>query len=278
MVRVGRALGGGGARGLCQIEFIRVLDEMGIKPAVISGSSIGSLIGAVYAGGLSGDEIKEIALDLGLLTFGRWFDLSILSTSGLLKGKAVMEFLDKQLPLKTFEKLRFPLAIVATDFWNRSQRVFQSGDLLPAIRASISIPGLFEPVEEKGRVLIDGGTVNPLPMSVIRDACDLLIAIDVSGTSVPDRKQVPSMFESVMNTFQILGDAIVRDHIRTCKPEIYIKPELVNVQILDFHRAREIMESVNEDVNRFRRELALCLQKIQSGQMQEKRKKRFIFF
>jgi len=247
--RIGLALGGGGARGLCHIAFVQALDEMGIRPSIISGTSIGSIIGAFYAGGMSGADLLALAKSVGLIEMGKMLDWSILSPSGLVKGHGVEEYLNKHLPACHFEDLRVPLRIVATDYWHREEVVFSAGPLISAIRASISIPGLFEPVKIDGHVLVDGGAVNPLPISVIRPDCDILIAIDVSGTNVPPaKKKVPSMFDSVMATFQLMETSITHHQMAITPPDIYIKPRLENVNILDFHRDEFIINSVDEDV------------------------------
>ncbi len=256
MKKIGLALGGGGARGLCHIEFCRALDEMKIKPSIISGTSIGSIIGSFYAAGMSGAEMKELAETIDLFEYGKMIDISILRPKGLLKGKRVEEFLQKHLPVKTFEELKIPLKIVAADFWNRKQIIFQSGSLIPAIRASISIPAIFEPVRIDGIIMVDGGTVNPLPMNIIRNSCDILIAIDVSGKNVPSRKdQMPSIFDSIMMSYQIMETVFVKNQLEIVKPEVYIKPDLINIQILDFHKSREIMESVKNDVRKLKSDL-----------------------
>jgi len=256
MKKIGLALGGGGARGLCHIEFCKALDEMGLKPSIISGTSIGSIVGAFYAGGMSGSEMRTLTNQLGVLDYTKMIDFSILRRGGLMKGKNVMDFLEKHLPIQTFEKLKIPLKIVATDYWKRKQVIFDSGELIPAIRASISIPVIFEPVRTNDIVMIDGGAVNPVPMSVIRDQCDLLIAIDVSGTNIPTKKKsMPSMFDTIINTFHISETVFVENQLKTYHPEIYIKPQLVNIQLLDFHRSKEIMRSVKNDVDRFKKEL-----------------------
>lgn len=277
MKKIGLALGGGGARGLCHIEFCKAFDEMGLKPDVISGTSIGSIIGAFYAGGMSGSEMKTLTSQLGVLDYTKMLDFSIIHRGGLMKGKNVMDFLQKHLPVKTFEELSIPLKIVATDYWKREQVIFESGELIPAIRASISIPFIFEPVQINGKVMIDGGAVNPLPMSIIRSECDLLAAIDVSGTNIPSKKNtIPSIFDTVINTFHISETVFVENQLTTYHPEIFIKPQLVNIQILDFHRSKEIMQSVRHDVTRLKGELRKQL--AEEKEIEPEKKKRFRIF
>ena len=278
MKKIGLALGGGGARGLCHIEFCKALDELGLKPSIISGTSMGAIVGGFYAAGVSGEKMAVLVDNLGFVEYTKMLDFSILSRAGLVKGKGVMEFLEKHLPVKTFESLEIPLKIVATDFWHRKEIVFESGELLPAIRASLSVPGIFEPVEINGVVMIDGDAVNPLPMNIIRNACDILIAIDVTGTNrQPKKRPVPAIFESVMTTFHIMESAVIQNQVAIFKPEIYIKPLLENIQILDFNRDKEIMGSVRAEVEFFKRELEARL-KASSHELKEVEKKRFRFW
>lgn len=256
MKKVGLALGGGGARGLCHIQFIEVLDELGIKPSIISGTSMGAIIGAMYASGLSGADMCKLVDTIGIREIGKMIDFNILDDSSILKGRGVEDFLQKHIPATTFEELNIPLKIVATDYWRHKQVVLSSGPLIPAIRASMSLPGIFEPIKKGKDVLIDGGAVNPVPYNIIRQDCDILIAIDVNGTRKPKKGDpVPKMFDSVMATFDIMMNSILAYQMKTTKPDIYIKPSLVNVNILDFHHADEIMGSVSEDILWFKSKL-----------------------
>jgi len=266
MKRIGLALGSGGAKGLCHIAFLRALDQMGIRPSVVSGTSIGAAVGALYAGGLTGAQIEEIFDGMGIRRMGGMMDFNVFSTVGILKGKKVEEFLSDNLPVRTFEELKIPLRIVATDFWKREEVVFRSGDLIPAIRASISVPVLLEPIQLDGRVLTDGGTVNPLPWDLIRDECDVLAAIDVSGAKTPDQQHpVPSMAENVFSTFQIMQASIVRSKMATSRPDILVQPELANIQFMDFYRKDEILDAVVKDVERFKEELGERIQNTEHG-------------
>ena len=265
--RIGLALGGGGAKGLCHIAFLKALDEMGFKPSVIAGTSIGAIVGAFYAAGVSGAQMEEIITKVRVLDINKMVDFSGPLASAFLKGKGVERFFHKHIPAQKFKDLKIPLKVVATDFWRRREVVFESGELIPAIRASMSIPGLFKPVKIGDTVLVDGGVVNPLPYDIIRKRCDLLIAIDVSGEKTPPgRKPIPSLRESVMSSFQIMQTAIVEHKMRISQPDIYIKPELKNIRVLEFYRYAEIMRGVKHDVERFRHEVT------------RRMRRRFLFF
>lgn len=260
-MRVGLTLGSGGAKGLSHIAFLKVFDELGVKPTVLSGTSIGAIIAAFYAAGMDGRQIEGLFDGMGIRKIGRLMDPSIFSNSGLLKGRKVEAFLAENLPVKRFEELTIPLKIVATDFWKREEVVFDSGDLLKAIRASIAIPVVLEPLVVEGRILTDGGTVNPLPYDLIQGDCDLVVAIDVSGQKVPGKEHpTPTMLENIFSTFQIMQESIVRSKMAAKKPDILLQPRLPNIQLLDFHRKEEIFKGVEKDVSHFKEELEAAME------------------
>ena len=260
MRKIGLCLGGGGARGLCHIEFLKVLDQLKIKPCIISGSSIGAIIGAFYASGLSGLEIENILHEIGFMELQKMLDFSILSRSSLVKGKGVERFLEEKIPARKFSDLKFPMKIVATDFWRERMVVFEEGELIPAIRASISIPAIFEPVIIDQSVLIDGGVFNNLPFDIILDECKFVIAIDVSGSrSIPEKLKKPNWFDNILSTLNIMQQAILEYQMKIRKPDIYVKPDLEDYGLLEFDKADRILKSVEGDVVEFKKELMLKL-------------------
>ena len=255
MKKIGLTLGGGGARGFAHILFLEALDEMNIRPSVISGTSIGAIIGGFYASGLSGSEIREIAEGIRFRDINKMLDINLFGDA-LFKGKGVEEFLNRYIKIKTFEELDIPLNIVATDYWKNSQVVVNSGPLIPAIRASMSLPGIFEPLHYKNRILIDGGAVNPLPYDIIRDKCDILIAIDVTGDmEAKNMDKPPNMFESVMGTFQIMQNSILLNKRRITDIDLYVKPEMHGTGILEFHKYKEIMKYADREIDGFKSRL-----------------------
>jgi NTE family protein len=257
MKRVGLALGGGGAKGLSHIAFLKALDELKVQPAIIAGTSIGAVIGGLYAAGVSGASLEQLLENMGFKELSKIvLDFSILSKSAIFTGKRVEEFLARQLPSHTLEEVDIPLKIVATDFWNRREVVFERGSLITAIRASMAMPAVFEPVILNDKVLIDGGAVNPLPYDLIRKECDLTIAIDVSGEKIyAPEDPVPNMLESLLSTFQIMQASIVETKKRLSPPDIYVKPALTNIRVLDFYRYREILAAVQSEVQGFKKTL-----------------------
>lgn len=253
---IGLALGGGGARGLCMIEFFKVLDELNLKPKVISGTSIGAIMGSFYAAGFSGNRMQELLEEINIFDLSKLIDISLFTHRAFLKGKAVREFFQEHIGKEQFDQLNIPLYVVATDYWRQEQVIMNQGDLISAVRASMSIPGIFEPVERGTRVLVDGGAVNPLPHEVIRDQCDYLIAIDVSGKIAPTKqKRIPSMFDCVMGSFQTLEHALIQHQLEHSRVDCYVSPDLTNIGILDFHKEEHIRESVESDIQAFRERL-----------------------
>jgi NTE family protein len=177
---LGIALGSGGARGLAHIGVLRELVEMGMSPQVVAGTSIGSLVGAAYCAGKL-EEVATFAEELDVKGFlMRFMEISF-PRSGLLEGRKINEFLDEIFPGLRFEDLDLPFRCVATDLADGGEVVFSSGPLQCALRASIAVPGIFTPLLVDGRVLVDGGLVNPIPVDhVLAMGADHVIAVDIN--------------------------------------------------------------------------------------------------
>ena len=265
VLKIGLALGGGGARGLAHIQVLETLDELGIRPYRIAGTSIGAVIGSLYASGLSGKEIRELVHQWqtprpekrhGILDrrdLRRWAALldPSFDRSGLFKGEKIIRFLSDFVKFTTCEELKIPLYVTAADYGDASEVVFKSGDLLSAVRASIAIPGVFTPVERDGNLLLDGGVVNPLPYNLLQDECDLVIAVDVGGVRNADEKHRPAFFDTVIGGFEIMEASMIRDRLKSNPPDIYLKPDIRNVGLLEFHKAEQVFrqsEPVREEL------------------------------
>jgi len=254
-MKIGVALGGGGAKGFAHVPILEAFDEMGIRPARIVGTSIGAVMGALYAAGLSGREIRETVDDLVISEEDDWREILFgkelgriadLIRPGLLRGSLLhtenfLEVLEQHLPVQRFDKLKIPLAVVAADYWNREQVVLEHGPLLPAIAASVALPGLFKPYSLGGRLLIDGGMVNPVPFDLLENRCDITVAVDVSGSRTRrERPGGPPLFETVFTAFQIMQQTILKEKLEQRRPDIYLRPPLVDIKVLDFHKVDEI--------------------------------------
>ncbi len=225
-MRIGLALGGGGARGLAHIAVLEAFDELGIKPAVIAGTSIGALIGAVYAAGTPASEIRvyckaAFARRSALLRhlYSRWqgrvWDYWRPGSPALFKSERIFELvLPANLP-KTFEYLQIPFCTVAADFFTQSEYVSKSGPLLPAIAASAALPALLTPVNLDGRVLIDGGFVNPLPFDLLAAHSDYVLAVDVTGGVPAQGRGMPRPIETLLGAQQLALRAIINAKLKS---------------------------------------------------------------
>lgn len=189
--RLGLALGSGAARGLAHIGVLKVLDEAGIRPYAIAGTSIGAFIGALYAAGVPVDRMEAAARELDWPKLARLLNPA-LPTTGLVDGKALAAFIRELLPVHSFEALHLPLAVTATDIETGEALIIRQGDLLAALQAALAFPGIFSPVRFGDRFLVDGGLCNPIPADVTRQ----LGAERVIGVcTIPDvRKVAPEAF------------------------------------------------------------------------------------
>ena len=252
-LRIGLALGGGGARGLAHIHVLEELDALGIRPSMIAGSSIGALIGAGYAAGMTGSEIRGYANTL----FGRKVDAvrRILQVrpsrvEGAVSGRfhfgqlnienVLAAFLPEQLH-SSFDKLQTPLLVTATDYYGHRLEVIQEGDLLSALAASAAVPALFGPVRREGKLYIDGGITSPVPFDLFDDRVDFVIAVDVVG--VPRRGvKSPSSIDLLFGATQIMMQSIVNSKLANTRPDVLVRPAIDRFRVLDFGRIDQVLE------------------------------------
>ncbi len=209
---IGLVLGGGGARGLAHILMLEVFDELGLRPKIIAGTSIGAIFGAAYASGLAAADIRAHTVDVLTRRFGLVRDLlfaraqsgsgfwNIFSArSALLAPSALLDVVLPRGVARDFADLEIPLRIIASDYYALEPAVLSSGPLRRAVAASMALPAIFEPVNIDGRTMIDGGLTNPLPFDVIEGEADILVAIDVTGVTVPSEKRAhPTALEAVV--------------------------------------------------------------------------------
>ena len=266
------ALGGGGARGLAHILALEVLDEFGLRPTMIAGTSIGALVGAAYALGLPGYRLRALMEE----TLGNRFELArqlfaarsepvqhlmrlFPLRSSLLAPEALLQRMLPELDGRTFADLTIPLKVVATDLAAHAPVVIETGPLRRAVAASIAIPLVFSPVREGDRVLVDGGLVNPLPFDLLERA-DITIAIDVSGASKPAQLGPrPPALEVLIRSIQIMEKSITNQKLAYRRPDIYLDIELDAFNALEFWRAREIIAAAAPVKDKLRRELERML-------------------
>ncbi|CAN7193727.1 patatin-like phospholipase family protein [Pararhizobium sp. LjRoot238] len=246
------AFGGGGARGLAHIHVIEALDELGIRPVAIAGSSIGAIMGAGMAAGLSGAEIREHTM----ATVGRrkeiinrLWSLRPSSFTQVTKGFRVGQFnIERILPAflpesvpKDFGDLKLPLKVMTTDYYGQAERVCQSGDLHQALAASAALPAVFMPVRIDGRVMIDGGLYNPVPFDHLTGLADIVIGVDVVGGPDGDGETMPSWIDSLFGASQLMMQSIIAMKIKAHPPDILVRPEVNRFRVMDFLKAQDVL-------------------------------------
>ena len=247
------AFGGGGARGLAHIHVIEALDELGIRPVAISGSSIGAIMGAGMASGMSGHDIRAYAK--GLLSSktevaSRLWRAQRMNFAGLMENgfqfgrlnaeRVLKEFLPEAIP-HNFEALKIPLFVTGTDFFGHKQAVINSGDLISAIGASIALPAVFQPVHRDGMTLIDGGIYNPVPYDLLKGLADIVVAVDVVGVPCPNGNKVPTTIELLFGTTQLMMQSAIEMRLQIDRPDIFLRPEVGRFRVLDFLKMETIM-------------------------------------
>ena len=271
MTRIAVALGGGGAKGLAHIDMLEAFDELGIKPHRLAGASIGGAFAAAYASGTTAAEIRAY-VDRLVISRGdrlvdvftkkelwKWLDVVDFRRRGAVKVDNFAMLVDDGIVAPTFEDLEIPLKLVAADYWNRETVVLDRGDLAAAVKASMAIPGLFAPVEIGGKLLIDGGAVDPVPYDAWLGDCDITVAVDVSGARTAGRARVPGFFDLVFNSFQIMRRAIVEEKMKRIPPDILVRPDIRDVRVFEFFKSRDIAAQSAPAKEKLKRDLERVL-------------------
>ncbi|MBU1078493.1 MAG: patatin-like phospholipase family protein [Spirochaetes bacterium] len=271
--KIGLALGSGGAKGISHIGVLEVLEKNQLVPDEISGCSIGAIIGALYASGVSLRTIKQIALKINFISSIELFDLTFPKDGGIVKGHIVEDFLNSILPVKRFEELKIPFTCVATDLIKGKQVVFKKGELIPAIRASISIPGFFIPYQYNDDLLIDGSVLNPVPVDLLTDS-DYRIAVVLDEyTLLKEILKKKVYFETKINkllkesifpklrslpigkskrihkkagtidilsaTFDLINQELLHFDLNELEADLIIKPDVKSIPTLAFYMGRK---------------------------------------
>jgi NTE family protein len=234
---IGVALGGGFARGMAHIGVLKVLEEEGIPIRLVTGTSVGALIGASYCSGLSLEELEKVAHSCRFTTFARW----TVSRYGFASNDRMVAFLTRTLKVKSFEELRIPLGVTATDFNTGQGVVFHSGSIIDPVRASCAYPGMFLPVEIRGRYLVDGMLSHPVPTRPLRDmGAERVLAVHLKGTWA--KGGAPRhLFDVIGQSFAIAQDAM--SSLWKDAADIVVEPDLAGFAYDDFKRAGELIHS-----------------------------------
>ena len=237
-LKIGLVLGGGAARGFAHIGVIQVLEEAGIRPSLVVGTSAGSLVAAFYASGKTGLQLQQVAESMEEATFADW-TLPIFSR-GMLRGEALARYVNTQVSGRLIENMPLPLGIVATDLNSGQGVLFQRGDTATAVRASSAVPALFQPVKISGHEYVDGGLVSPVPVRYARQmGAELVIAVDIS--SAPEGNAASDTLQVLLQTFSIMSKSINNFELR--EAEVVVRPSLVGVASADFGARRRSIEA-----------------------------------
>ena len=232
---IGLALGGGFARGIAHIGVLKVLEKEGIPIRVVAGTSVGALIGASYCSGLSISELEEVAHNARFTSFARW----TLSRYGFASNDRMVSFLTRTLKVKTFEELRIPLGVAATDFNTGEGVVFHSGQIIDPVRASCACPGMFLPVNIRGRYLVDGMLSHPVPTRPLREmGAERVLAVHLRGTWT-DGGAPRHLFAVIGQSFAIAQDAMSSLWRQTA--DVVVEPEVGGFAYDDFKRAGDLI-------------------------------------
>ncbi len=247
--KIGLALGGGGSRGLAHIGVLKVLKENNIPIDYVSGTSMGALIGAFFCSGMNVNQIEKEIISLN---WKNLLDYSI-PTKGLIKGKKIEEMLREKLGNINFNDLKIPLLVTAYDIKNDQEIIFSKGNVVQAIRASISIPGIFIPVSNKERILVDGGVVDPMPTEILKNYADIIFGVSVASIKPRDvifdeeaiandkSLTIPGILKTTSKAVAILNSEVNRADIIKKEIDILINIDLGNREILDFKNPQEII-------------------------------------
>ena len=272
--RIALALGGGSARGLAHVLMLEVFDELGVKPTVIAGTSMGAICGAAYAAGLSGAELRARCM---ALFANRAYFLKLLA--GKMRGGfstlwsarmpsvvdnvTLFEMLLPEALRCDFAALNIPFLAIAADFYAIEQVVLDKGPLIPALAASSALPSLTRPVILGGRTLIDGGFVNPLPYDVVLDRADVTVAVDVTG--LPRRRpgaKLPRTLDAVTGSTQILFHSITREKLKLAAPHILIRPGVGAFVAMDYFKIEAILAAAEPAKDDLKNKLSQVLAEV----------------
>jgi NTE family protein len=228
---IGLALGGGAARGFAHIGVIKVLEANGIKPNIIVGTSAGSVIGSIYASGISASELQQIAIDLDEATITDWTNPFVGKLGGMIKGDALQNKINVLVKNRSIEQMKIPLAIVATDLKTGNPILFQRGDTGQAVRASSSVPGIFMPTNILGKEYVDGGLSSPVPIKFTRTlGADIVIAVNISAE--PSDQSVSGILGTLLQTTTIMGRSITSWELPLA--DVVVVPQLPQMKGTDF--------------------------------------------
>ncbi|NML46091.1 patatin-like phospholipase family protein [Ramlibacter sp. G-1-2-2] len=236
--KIGLALGGGAARGFAHVGVIQVLEENGIKPDLVVGTSAGSLVAAMYASGRNGQQLQVAAMQMDEAAFADW--TLPLFNRGVLRGEALARYVDNQVGHKLMENMAMPLGVVATDLASGQGVLFQRGDTGTAVRASSAVPAVFLPVRIGQHEYVDGGLVSPVPVRYARQmGAEVVIGVDIS--SAPEGNPSGDTLQVLLQTFAIMGKSINGWELKDA--DVVVRPALRGMSSADFTSKKRAIEA-----------------------------------
>ena len=251
-MRLGLALGGGAARGLAHIPVLEAVEELGLRPVGIAGTSIGAMIGAAYAAEGDAEALRAHTLDFFANRARAVMRLAGTRQGGVFRhgliGGATFDaekLMRAAMPVlpENFERLALPFAAIAADYYTREAVVLREGPLLSAVAASAAVPGLVRPVLREGRVLVDGCLIDPLPFTSVPGAPDLVLACDVTGAPAGAAPTIPQTLPTLFAAGQIMMGTLIRMRLERERPDILVSPDLTGFRAMDFLKARQILDA-----------------------------------
>ncbi len=235
---IGLALSGGAARGFAHVGVIAALEEAGLKPSLVVGTSAGSLVAALYASGQTSAQLQQTALTMEEVAITDWM-LPIFGR-GMLRGEALARYVNGLVAGRRMENMAIPLGIVATDLHSGQAMLFQRGDTGTAVRASSSVPAVFVPVKINGREYVDGGLVSPVPVRFARQmGADLVIAVDISAP--PEANPADGTLQILLQTFAIMGKSINQYELKDA--DVLVQPSQLGLKSADFSARQRAMDA-----------------------------------
>lgn len=236
--KLGLALGGGAARGFAHIGVLQVLEEEGIKPTLVVGTSAGSVVAAFYASGKTASQLQWLADTMDESQFTDW--ANPFTGRGMLRGEALGKYVNSQLNGMKIEDMKMPLGIVATDLRTGDGILFRRGDVAMAVRASSAVPSVFEPVRIGGKDYVDGGLVSPVPVRYAKQmGADLVLAIDIS--SRPEDAKTSDLLKVLLQTFSIMGKSI--SQLELAQADVVVRPALPDIGSTEFSARKKSIEA-----------------------------------
>lgn len=248
--KLGIAFGGSGAQGIASIAYIKALEALEIKPDIVSGAGVGAVVAAMYAAGMSSEDMIDFMREINFPGSKRPININRIKDAkyGILDSLGLEEYYQMIVPVKVFDRLYFPLKIIAANWVTGQQVVFDSGDVGPAVRSAVSIPGVFMPHEIDGEMLMDGSCVNPVPFDVIRKDCDVLAAID---PQVNEEGSSPFVYGVFSGAFNAAKKALAIEKQKSCKVDVFESFVVEEISMYDFAFYIEIIESAEEKAGLF---------------------------